>query len=119
MKYDFWANVKEGDVLFYYDTDNWKLGIFEVLKIKDKSNYDGSFILETTCKEHHYIYVHIANYLRDGYVSTWNHSTYKQIFISNDRYELIDHCKNELNKKINTLENTVFYYKNLLNDIKY
>jgi len=115
MKYDFWANVKTGDSLYYYDTNNWKPGIFEVLKIKDKSDYSGSFILETTCNEHHYIYVHIANYLRDGYVDTWNHSTCQQIFISNNRYELINHLKYDLLKKVNEFKNKVEYYQDLLN----
>jgi len=117
MKYDFWANVKTGDSLYYYDTNNWKPGIFEVLKIKDKSDYSGSFILETTCNEHHYIYVHIANYLRDGYVGTWNHSTCQQIFISNNRYELINHLKYDLQKKVNEFKNKAEYYQDLLNKL--
>jgi len=117
MKYDFWRNVKEGDILFYYDTDNWKPGIFEVLKIKDKSDYSGSFILETTCKEHYNIYVNIASFLMDGLVNTWDHSTCKQVFISNNRYELIDDLKYNLQKKVNELKNRVEYYQDLLNKV--
>ena len=117
MKYDFWRNVKEGDVLFYYDTDDWKPGIFEVLKIKDKSNYDGSFILETTCKEHHNIYVHFTHFLNEFSVSTWNHSTNKQIYISNNRHELVNHYRNKLQRKVNDLENEIIYYQDLLDKI--
>ena len=114
MKYEFWRNVKEGDVLFYYDTDNWKIGEFVILKIKDKSLQTGSFVLETNLDKHHHIYVHVANYLND-YVDTWNYSTCKQLFISNDRYELTDHCKYELQKKVNELKNRTEYYQDLLN----
>jgi len=117
MKYDFWRNVKVGDVLFYYDTNNWTISHFLIKSIKDKSMYTGSFIIETDCDKHHHIYVHTANYLNDGYVGTWNHSTYKQLFISNDRYELINHLKHELQKKINELKNKAEYYQDLLNKV--
>jgi len=117
MKYEFWKNIKTGDKLYFYDTDTWEINHFYIKDIKDRSDYSGSFILETTCDKHHYIYVYFTNFLNEFSVSTWNHSTNKQIYISNNRHELVNHYRNKLQRKVNDLENEIIYYQDLLDKI--
>lgn len=117
MKYDFWKNIQIDDKLFYYDTDEWKIKQFIIIDIQKRSTHPTSFIIETNNKKHPYIFVNLDRYSYDGIVNTFNHMTYKQIFINEDNDALIEHYKNELKTKINTLENSLFYYNKLLKEI--
>jgi hypothetical protein len=47
MKYDFWKDVQRGDILFYYDMSNLTIKKFNVLNVRDKSDYTGSFFIDT------------------------------------------------------------------------
>lgn len=115
MKYNFWKDIKEGDLLYYYDTDNWTIGHFYIKCIKDKSIQTGSFIIETDCDKHKYIYVNTNRFFYDEIIDTWNHTTSKQLFINTNKYELINDLKDTLKKKISELKNNVNYYEDLLN----
>ena len=114
MKYEFWKDIKVGDLLYYYDTDNFNIGHFYIKDIKEKSAKTGSFILETDCDKHKLIYVLFANFLINGHVSTWNHTTCKELFININKHELYNQREDELKKKINQLQSNLDHYKNLL-----
>jgi len=115
MKYDFWKDIKVGDLLYYYDTDNWTTGYFLINAIKDKSVHTGSFIIETDCDKHKFIYVNTNRFFYDEIIDTWNQTTSKQLFINTDKRELINHLRDALNKKIIELKNCTDYYEGLLN----
>lgn len=115
MKYEFWKNIKVGDLLYYYGTDNWTIGHFFIKDIKGKSAYTGSFIIETDCVKHKFIYVNTNRFFYDEIINTWDHLTSKNLFINTDKRELINHLRDSLKKKIIELKNYTNYYEDLLN----
>ena len=117
MKYDFWKDIKVGDILYYYDDDSWKISYFTILNINREFHNDGSFIIETDYNKHKFIYVSVAGYFTTGIINTWDHRNCQCVYINDNKQELIDDCKEKLKEKIKSLKYDIEYYQDLLNKV--
>lgn len=116
MKYDFWKDVQRGDILFYYDMSNLTIKEFTVLNVRDKSDYTGSFFIDTDITEHSEIYVFVDNFKYEC-VLTWDGKDCEKIFISNIKADLIEDCKKHLGCIISQLKSDLEHYNNLLENL--